>query len=231
MTRRIAAELSALTLAGFLASSPSPALAQMAGGSPPERQYAAQALRGIDKKDIRVVFLYDEDATPSRQVEPLVAATTVDAVAHGAKLTKADAARTPGSAPATPNSDVVLVSAAKQNAEACSQPGCVKSESGCFCFRLLDYDKVILSDIPSEDPEFTPPRDWTKGSATGGTGGRSASGPRTVVVVVGPSLQEKLGSADWWKRNRAWFMNEVWSKIQASPTATNVTIKIKSSPP
>ena len=45
------------------------------------------------------------------------------------------------------------------------------------------------------------------------------------------SLPKKLSRPDWWKRNRAWFEQEVWAKIKASPTTTNVTIKTKSSPP
>ncbi|MCL6566273.1 MAG: hypothetical protein K6U09_07600 [Acidobacteriia bacterium] len=232
MARRIANYLIPI-FAGlvFLAASV-PGETREPGSNPQGSTSGQESLRGIEKKDIRIFVLYDESETPSEQAAALTRAATADAVASGAKLTKADAARAAGTATPVDDSPLVFLSAAKQNAEDCSQPGCVKSDMGCFCFRLLDVDKVVLSDIPVDEPVLTGPIVIKgKGSSTGGTGGRLASPKRTVILVLGDSLPKKLSSPDWWKRNRAWFEQEVWAKIKASPTTTNVTIKTKSSPP
>lgn len=63
---------------------------------------ADQARRGIEKKDIRrVLIAYPEGAYNSGQIQLIEAEVRqlVDAIAGGAKLTKADAARTAGPSP------------------------------------------------------------------------------------------------------------------------------------
>ncbi len=231
MARRISFYLIPVVAGCIFLIASIPGGAQEPNRNPQGSTRGQESLRGIEKKDIRIVVLYDENETPSEQAAELARAATVDAVAAGAKLTKADAARA-GNTPAVADSPLVFLSTAKQNAEDCNKPGCVKGDLGCFCFRLLDYDKTVLSDIPIEDPVFTGPIVIKgQGSSTGGTGGRLAAPKRTVFLVLGDSLQKKLSSSDWWKRNRAWFDQEVWAKIKASPTATNLTIKTKSSPP
>jgi hypothetical protein len=66
------------------------------------------------------------------------------------------------------------------------------------------------------------------GSATG-SANRTLVDKPTIFLVLGEQLQRKLGDAKWWEENREIFAREVWAKIQASPTTTNLTIKIKSS--
>ncbi len=207
------------------------------------------SLRGIEKKDIRrgmviarptvrLVFLYDDAEVPDPVAAALARVTTPEVVAKIAPQLQdqppSDAARSSS----RPAQGGLIFVAARKNAD-CDQPGCVKSEYGCFCYRLLDIEAPVLSEYPLDDPEFTPtpikPRGSPTGSAegTGGTGGRLASpgsSGRTVVIVLGESLQAKLADPKWWERNRGWFEKEVTSKIVDSPTQTNLTIKTKSSP-
>lgn len=208
-----------------------------------------EALRGIEKKDIRrgtvlrdtsgsaardfrVVILYDGDETPDAVAQAVSSGAPTEKIASSAKLTKADAARTVGGPADGIAGPPITFLAAKQNAEEdCSKPGCFNTEAGCFCFRLLDIDKVVLQDIVSDDPEFHPPRKFSQGSSTGSTGGRMAAPPRTVIIVLGESLQTKLTSPNWWKRNHGWFQQEVASKMSSSPLTTNLVIKTKSPPP
>ena len=62
-----------------------------AAGMPP----AGQAMRGIEKKDIRAIIVYPEGVYQPGDVQRFEAAVAglVEAIASGAKLTKADAAR------------------------------------------------------------------------------------------------------------------------------------------
>ena len=231
-----------------------PATAQQSGNSPiqlkkrlVEQVVPQAALRGIEKKDIRrgmviakshvrLVFLYDADQTPDAVAQALARITTpndiVRILPEFVSQTPPDTARQLPDMGLSSISGLTFV-AAKQNAE-CDQPGCVKSEYGCFCYRLLDIDKVTLSEFPIDDPEFTPRPLKPKGSPTGGTegtGGRLAAATKTVVIVVSESLQTKLMDPNWWKRNHAWFEKNVLARISASPDSTNLTIKTKSSPP
>lgn len=192
--------------------------------------------RMIEKKDIRLVILYDEDETPSGQAAELARNATVDAIASGAKLTKADAARQmPGrrsegnlgkedlGAIFPPNSSVVFF-AAKQKGGDCVPPpdcGCGKGPIDCVCivWRKKSGDIDCMC-------RMCP---LGMGSATG-KAYRLSAGQPTIVLVLGDKLQSKLGDAKWWERNREWFNKEVWQKVQASPATTNLTIKTKSSP-
>jgi hypothetical protein len=191
------------------------------------------ALRGIEKKDIRLVILYDPAETVEAQAEELARSVTVDAIASGAKLTKADAARDASSHPSPrssiqlqalfpANSPVVFFGAtAKQNAGDCVPPpdcGCDKgSWSDCVCivWRKKSGDLGCLCRLCFLSPSF-----------------RSAglTGNRTIFIVLGERLQKSLSDAEWWKRNQSWFEKEVWAQVQAAPATTNLVIKTKSSP-
>ena len=211
------------------------------------------SLRGIEKKDIRrgtvsarppvrLVFLYDDAEVPDPLAAALARVTTPNVVAKIAPQLlhpPAPQAARSSSRPAQGAHPNLIFVAARKNAD-CDQPGCVKSEYGCFCYRLLDIEKHVLSEYPLDDPEFTPTPIKPRGSPTGspegsgGSGGRLASpgsSGRTVVIVLGESLQAKLADPKWWERNRGWFEKEVTSKIIDSPTQTNLTIKTKSTPP
>ena len=192
------------------------------------------ALRGIEKKDIRLVILYDPAETVDAQAEELARTVTVDAIASGAKLTKADAARDASSRPSPrssaqlqalfpANSPAVFFGAtAKQNAGDCVPPpdcGCDKgSWSDCVCivWRKKSGDLGCLCRLCFLSP----------------TGGffRSAgfTGNRTIFIVLGEKLQKSLTEAEWWERNRSWFEKEVWAQVQAAPATTNLVIKTKS---
>src|SRR5579884_1014954 len=149
----------------------------------PRSSVNQSGLRGIEKKDIRVAITYwnpsDVSAAQAfaQQIRPVV-----DAIASGAKLTKADAARfgqpidelqdwfsrllerQPGGRP-------LVFSATPTNARQDVMGGGCRTECrmwGEFCFCLLDFDGPTLSTFPENDPELT-----TIG-ILGGSGGGSA---------------------------------------------------------
>lgn len=187
------------------------------------------ALRGIKKKDIRLVVLYDPTETVDEQAEELAREVTVDAIAAGAKLTKADAARAVSSRPSPrssaqlqalfpANSPAVFFGAtAKQSGGDCVPPpdcGCDKGPIDCVCivWRKKSGDLGCLCRLCY----------LGTGSATGTTGNRA------IFIVLGEKLQKSIADAEWWKRNRSWFEKEVWAQVQAAPATTNLVIKTKS---
>jgi hypothetical protein len=187
-------------------------------------------LRGIEKKDIRLVILYDEDETPSDQAAELARSATVDAIASGAKLTKADAARQkPVEQPPLgnlfkifPQNSSVVFFAAKQKGGDCVPPvdcGCDKGPIDCLCIVWRTKSGEIGCMCRMCFLDYKP------GSATG----RLSADKPTIFLVLGDRLQKNLGDAKWWEQNREWFDKEVWQKVKASPTTTNLVIKTKSS--
>ncbi len=146
--------------------------------------------RGTEKKDLRVVITWwDQSEAATAQKVGRELAPVIDSIASGAKLTKADAARTAGGsmplaewlsgvtdrarrAPGRGWQPVLLSvtapSAARQDAMACNRPGCTPDCS--FCFDLLDLDPVHLTFYPEEDPELHMP------SGFGGSGSSSGAG-------------------------------------------------------
>lgn len=147
--------------------------------------------------DIRVVIACrDAGEHQAAQVLSQRLAPIVDAIASGAKLTKADAARmgVPDERideiddfrdwflsvlTRHPGRGVYVFSvtppqtSAKQSVSGCPQ-GCLPPD--CFCYRFLDYDPVVFSPIDSEDPTFNPPPGWFGGSSGGNAGGSSGGG-------------------------------------------------------
>ncbi len=206
----------------------------------------AAPARGIDKRDLRVVIAcWDPDA---READVLARALrpTIHAIAAQANRTAADprgsifikVERSSRFAEwldrmfsHTGEAGVLVLSAAKQNGENCDKPGCVPSDLGCFCFRLLDFDKTILSDLPGNDPGSpVDPRDHLGGSngstgSTGGSGGRLAGAPkpRWLIVVLNA---EKRNPAEMRE-----FVRQVVTSTLRSPPAERLVIKTKSSPP
>jgi len=263
MSRRQWLFMGGIAAATLLAFAGSFGLAQERGGgqkvgrglAPQVNRWLGQlplqpALRGIEKKDIRrgmviakpnarLVFVYDGEETPDGVATALARVTTPEVVAKIApqllESAPGEVARSGPGMVQGGQSSLIFVTARK-NAD-CDQPGCVKSEYSCFCYRLLDIDKIVLQPYPDEDPEFTPrPIVSPTGSPEGGGGGggrlAAPSAPgRTVVIILGESLQAKLADPKWWARNRGWFQKEVVAKIVSSPTQGNLTIKTKSSPP
>jgi hypothetical protein len=203
--------------------------------------------RGIEKKDIRLVILYDEDETPSMQAEEVARTAAVDAIASGAKLTKADAARQkPVEQPLSsnlfqaifPQNSSVVFFAAKQKGGDCVPPvdcGCDKGPIDCVCivWRKTNGELGCLCRLC-----FLDLRGWRvewQTQTNAGTAridrGQNEQSAATIFIVLGEKLQLKLADKQWWERNRDWFNKEVWQKVQLAPTTTNLVIKTKSSPP
>jgi len=151
-----------------------------AAGMPP----TGQAMRGIEKKDIRAIIVYPEGVYQPGDVQRFEAAVAglVEAIASGAKLTKADAARAANPAGAneelaqsiqrrfTQERRVVVVGMTAAPASAgnrqiqCPPQGCGCDQNGrgttscnCalyreFCYCLLCYEKTVLTPFPEEEP-------------------------------------------------------------------------------
>jgi len=135
-----------------------------AAGMPP----AGQAMRGIEKKDIRAIIVYPEGIYGPGDVQRFEAAVAglLDAIASGGKLTKADAARTANPAGAneelaqsilrqfTPQRRVALVGMTALPASAGNRPiqcppqGCGCKENGggisCYCGLYREFCYCML---------------------------------------------------------------------------------------
>lgn len=154
---------------------------------------AAQPSNGfIPAVDLRVVIACaDESERPVAQRLAQHLAPVADAIASGAKLTRADAARmgAPNANPDEidcfrdwflsnllrhPGRGVYVFTVkhspgtARFGATNCP-PGCVPPDCH-FCYELLDYEPVTLTPIDTTEPVFTLP------SGLGGSGGSHGSG-------------------------------------------------------
>lgn len=216
---------------------------------------------GIQPSDVAVAIVaWGEQDRQTAEKVGQVLKPVVDAIASGAKLTKADAARRgrPADEPQKLQdwlSNVVsrsrqarkLMILAVQRGESGSSsartdvkcPVCGSTQHE-FCFRLLDYDKVELQDMPIEDPELTcltfsngtcypPGCCGNSGSATGGPqpgGGRLMNPQRTVLVfIVG-------GNARSYTQEKQVLVRVVTEGVEeALRSPSRLVIKTKSTPP
>ncbi len=182
----------------------------------------------------------------------------VDAIASGAILTKADAARTGGPADERQKLQGWLMGAINESRQARklmlflgaqdgSTVGTYRQNNKClicgsdqhsFCYRLLDYEKVELQEIPIDDPELTclrltngtcyPPGccGGAPGNPTGGTGGRLMAPQRIVVVFVLGGNAQKI------TQEKQAFVKVVAESVeQALTSSSRLTIKTKSPRP
>ncbi|MGB9690111.1 hypothetical protein [Thermogutta sp.] len=107
-----------------------------------------------------------------------------------------------------------------------------------FCYRLLDFDKVELNEIPIDDPELSCIRlsngtcyplgccSGSPGSATGGTGGRLVNPGRSVVVFI------LGGTPEDYQREKQVFVKMLTSAVEeALRSGSRLVIKTKSTPP
>lgn len=219
--------------------------------SPPDGAAGEEAARGIEKKDIRALIVYPEGIYSPADVQRVEAGVrrVVDAIAAGAKLTKADAARAGagGSGAETaaaqiarsmaPNRRVVFAAADLWPASAGQRPvACPPENCGCgfagavkacdctllngeFCMCLLCQDYRPLPTIPQEDPVL--------GSIT--IKGRTATPPGEgrpdgvlVLLVAPPNASAQL---------RQKLAATAAETLKAESWPARLTIKTKSSPP
>ncbi|MGQ9917484.1 MAG: hypothetical protein ACUVS7_08710 [Bryobacteraceae bacterium] len=173
--------------------------------APPSAQEAARkALRGIEKKDIRLAVLYD-----GAKVRPTDAQALGDAILQSpevlAEFTKADAARG------------VNVLLAKQSGGDCPPAGCgcEKGAIDCFCRRLKEHCLCRLCPLSLGPSTITLFPDTI--------GGRLARPGADVVVLLGIDPKD---ARQMLEENRA----EIQQTLRQTPTGTALTIKSKSSP-
>ena len=215
---------------------------------PPASAAAGQALRGIEKKDIRAIIVYPEGVYQPGDVQRFEAgvAGLVDAIASGAKLTKADAARAANPAGAneeltqsilrqfTPQRRVALVGMTASPASAGNRPiqcppqGCGCKENGgggpscnCglyreFCYCLLCYEKTVLTPFPEEDPVLGDIK--LKGRMQAPGGGRPDG--VLIVTVLPPDASREMPAR---------LVNTAMEILKSEPWPAGLTIKTKSS--
>lgn len=185
----------------------------------------------------------------------------VDAIASGSKLTKADAARAAHELGAqkvqawmtrvmaqSRGANKLPIFVDQRGGESAST-GSLRQNVKCpicgsdqheFCYRLLDYDKVVLEEIPIEDPElsclhlsngtcYPPGCCGNPGSSTGGPsggGGRMVRPDRTVLVlIIG-------GTSQSYRQEKQALLQTLREGVEeALHSASRLTIKTKSSPP
>lgn len=183
-------------------------------------------------------------------------APVVDAIASGSKLTKADAARTGRTDEPHKLQDwltnaitkssqmrklTIFVlwqseSGSASNRKNVKCPNCGSTQHE-YCFRLLDYDKVVIEDYPISDPQLTclklkngtcypPGCCGNTGSSTGGPGGGRLMKPqRTVLVfIVGGTPR------NYEQENQALVYTIKEGVEQALSSASRLVIKSKSTP-
>lgn len=174
----------------------------------PAQEAARTALRGIEKKDIRLTVLYDE-----AKVRPAEAQAFADAVLQSpevfAKLTKADAAR---------GLNVLL---AKESGGDCPPAGCGCDTNAisCECWRLKEH--CLCRHCRLLDYEPTKLGTDTIGGRLGRPG--VAGGGVDVVVLLGI---DPKNARQMLAENRS----EIQQALRQAPTGTAITIKTKSPP-
>jgi hypothetical protein len=218
------------TLMGAACMALTPFGVSAAAGQGPE------AGRGIEKRDIRAIIVASnpaDEAVARVVAEQLKAA--LDAIASGAKLTKADAARAsrptdalasqilellnqqpPGEARVV----VLTATAVAQSQPAGGPPGAKQSDGGCQC---RDFCLCIIGDkwcIIACLNRFASAGDARLVRPQG-----PASRPTDWVVVV-LNTENKLSPAQI-----SALAVESLKEVAASPTRAQLTIKTKSSPP
>lgn len=223
------------------------------GGVPPAGGAAGQEARGIEKKDIRAIIVYPDGVYGPGEVQRFEATVSgiVDAIASGAKLTKADAARSAnaGSADAfvrqvsqqlRPGRRVVylgitaLPASAGNRPIACPPPGCGcdQNEHGtgidCSCALLMDAKLgpwcMCLLCIEKHELSWFPESDLRSASPKGGTqagAGRPEMDGLLVVVVTPPDAR---------RETRLRLAQSAIESVKSEPWPARVVIKIKSSP-
>src|SRR5579884_3015690 len=225
----------------------------------PRSSVNQSGLRGIEKKDIRVAITYwnpsDVSAAQAfaQQIRPVV-----DAIASGAKLTKADAARfgqpidelqdwfsrllerQPGGRP-------LVFSATPTNARQDMMGGGCRTECrmwGEFCFCLLDFDGPTLSTFPENDPELT--TIGILGGSGGGSGGTGGFGGSSSSGGGGRVASQDFGGSNFPKgpvqpvvivvngqavpkKQAGELVSEALKSLGTLPATERLTIKTRSS--
>jgi hypothetical protein len=209
-----------------------------AAGMPP----AGQAMRGIEKKDIRAIIVYPEGIYGPGDVQRFEAgvARLVEAIASGAKLTKADAARTANPAGAneelaqsiqqrfTQERRVVVVGMTAAPASAgnrpiqcppqgcgCQQNGGISISCSCglwreFCYCLYCYDPVKLSEYPIDLRLKGPTQAPGKAQPDG----------VLIVTVLPPDASREMPAS---------LVKTAMEILKSEPWPAGLTIKTKSS--
>lgn len=222
------------------------------GGVPPGSGAAGQEARGIEKKDIRAIIVYPDGVYGPGEVQRFEATVSglVDAIASGAKLTKADAARSAnpsaGNALAQQISQqlrpghrifylglTALPASAGNKQIPCPPENCGCDETGgisCSCglinSGLGPYCMCLL--CYPQGPKLTPfPEEepvmdslHIKGRMQGAAGGSGSDG-LLVVVVTPPDAR---------RETRLRLAQSAIESVKSEPWPARVVIKIKSSP-
>ncbi|MGB9610955.1 MAG: hypothetical protein ACPL7M_08275, partial [Bryobacteraceae bacterium] len=219
------------------------------GGLPPAGSAPGQEARGIEKKDIRAIIVYPDGVYGPGEVQRFEAAVSgvVDAIASGAKLTKADAARSanPGAGDALEQQisqqlraghRIIYLKLTALPASAGYKPipcppencGCGPNTSniqGCscslwreFCYCLLCYTPTVLTPFKEEDPVLDTL--IIKGRMQGPAGASRPDGLLVVVVTPPEAGRETVFR----------LAQSAIESVKSEPWPARVTIKVKSSP-